>query len=342
MIKQQTKRRTMLHRHPIAAIMIALCAVLSFGVTSVYADDNNDAAKETSAEETVAKEGSAIEISPLTKRVALKAGEAYSSSIAVRNTGTEAVTIRVYAAPFSVSEDGDTQVFDAETSYTQISRWITVKKEDDSYDSVASFELNSQEDKTIEYRISVPEDVPGGGQYAVLFVEAMLEDNSENKIQIISRAGMTIYATMPGEPNRSVSVGDTSVNSIVTDGNIGVQTHVKNDGNIDFQTSVEINAYSIFGKKLYSNTVLVSILPEKSKTIFAHWENAPTFGLYRLEYSISALDIYTASSRIILVMTPLVMTLAIILFVGTIVGIVYLIRHRSAHKKSEGPSIIIG
>ncbi|MBR3318928.1 hypothetical protein IKG06_00270 [Candidatus Saccharibacteria bacterium] len=331
----------MLHRRSIATIVIALCAAFLSGVTQVYADDNN-ATNETPVEETVQKEGSAIEISPLSKRVVLKAGGSYDSSITVRNIGIDAIAIRVYAAPFSFSEDGDTQVFDKDTSYTQISRWITVKKDDGSYDATASFELEPQKDKVIDYKISTPEDVPGGGQYAVLFVEAMLKDNFENKIQIISRAGMTIYATMPGEPNRSVSVGDTNVNSIVADGNIGVQTHIRNDGNIDFQTSVEINAYSIFGKKLYNNTTLVSLLPENSKTIFARWENAPSFGLYRLEYAISALDIYTTGSRIVLAMSPFVMTLAIILLLGTTIGIAYLIRQRSARKRNEGPSIIIG
>ena len=332
----------MLHRYSIATIIVALFAALSFGTTTVYADGNNDATEQPVAEETVPSEGAAIEISPLTKRVALKAGDAYTSSISVKNTGNEAATISVYATPFSVSEDGETQVYDAETAYTQISRWITVKNDEDSYESKASFRLEPGDNKTVDYKISVPEDVPGGGQYAVLFVEALPEDKSENKIHISNRAGMTIYATMPGEPNRSVHLGETSVNSIVTDGNIGVLTHVKNDGNIDFQTSIELSAYSIFGKQLYNDSVLVSIFPESSKTIFAHWENAPTFGLYRLEYSISALNVYTTGSRIILAMTPLVMIFAIILLLGTIIGVVYLIRRRSTNKKSDGPSIIIG
>lgn len=329
----------MIHRHFIAAIITILCAVLSFGVATVYADD---AADQPAAGETVPKEGAAIEISPLTKRVALRAGQEYASSISVKNTGDEATTISVYATPFSVSEDGETQLFDAETSYTQISRWITVKNNEGSYEPKVTFRLKPGDDKTIDYKISVPEDVPGGGQYAVLFVESLPEDKSENKIHISSRAGMTIYATMPGEPNRSVHLGDINVNSIVTDGNIGVQTYVQNDGNIDFQTSVEISAYSIFGKQLYKDSVLVSIFPESSKTIFAHWENAPTFGLYRLEYAISALNLYTTGSRIILAMTPFVIVLAIILLLATAIGVVYLIKHRSASKKSDGPSIIIG
>lgn len=332
----------MLHRHSIVAIIIALFATLSFNVAAVYADDNNDAIDQPAAGETIAKEGATIEISPLTKRVALKAGEAYTSSINVKNTGTEATTISVYAAPFSVSEDGKAQVFDTETTYTQISRWVTIKNSEDSYESKASFKLEPGDDNIIDYKISVPEDVPGGGQYAVLFVETLPEDKSEDVIHISSRVGMTIYATMPGEPNRSVHLGDTSVNSIVTDGNIGVQTHVKNEGNIDFQTSVEVKAYSIFGKQLYSDSILASVLPESSKTISVYWKNAPTFGLYRLEYAISALDIYTTGSHIILVMTPLVMILAIILLLGTIIGIAYLVRRRSANKKSDGPSIIIG
>ena len=325
----------MLHRYPILIAIIAACSLFLTSVTPVFAEE--------AIEEVVSNEGkSVLEITPVTKRLALSASETHDSTISVTNTGSENVTIHIYAKPFSTNKDGTTQDFDTETTYTQISRWITIKTGEGAYEPEATYRLTPQETKVIDYKITAPEEVPGGGQYAVLFVETEPpETDSKNAIQTISRVGMTIYATMPGEPRRSVHIEGIDVSSLVLNQGIGTQTRVKNEGNIDFQASIDIKVSSVFGKQLYTNTVIASIFPESTKTIYAGWEDTPRFGLYRVEYSISALDISANGSQFVLVLTHATMVLGIILITAAIASVIYLIKRKTANDENA-PDICIG
>ncbi len=325
----------MLHRCSIIITTVTACIFFLASAIPAYADD--------AIEEVIPTEGkSVLEITPVTKRLALNANETHNSTIKITNTSSEDVTVHIYARPFSTSEDGETQDFDTETAYTQIARWITIKTEIDTYEPEAIYSISSQETKTIEYKISAPEEVPGGGQYAVLFVEAEPpEKNLENTIQTISRVGMTIYATMPGEPKRSVHIEGISIGSLILNQPISTHTRIKNEGNIDFQTSIDIKISSIFGKQLYANTVIASIFPESTKTIYTGWDDSPKFGIYRIEYSISALDISANGSQFVLVLTPFTLILAIILAIVAIISIFYLVKRKAANDE-DAPTICIG
>ncbi|MBR5389208.1 hypothetical protein IK146_01465 [Candidatus Saccharibacteria bacterium] len=324
----------MLRRHFITAILIAICSVFLISPAPVSAEDSVE-------ESSVNERRPALEITPVTKRVALNANETHDSTLNVTNIGSNNISIRIYAKPFSTRSDSEVQDYETDTNYTQISRWITIKSENGAYETEVIYTLSANETKAIEYKINVPEDVPGGGQYAVLFVEAIPDGDAEDNIQTISRVGMTIYATMPGEPKRSVHIGNTSIDAFILNGGVSTQTRINNDGNIDFQASIQLNVYSLFGKQLYSNNVVSAILPESSKTIYAGWEEAPKFGIYRIEYSISALDVYTTGSRYILVMTSTTLIVAIALTIAAILSMTYLIKRRS-NKSKNAPDIRIG
>ncbi len=326
----------MLHRHSAMIAIITICSFLLISATPAHADDV--------IEEVVPTGGkSVLEITPVTKRLALNADETHDSTMKVTNTGSEEVTVHIYAKPFSTSEDGETQNFDTETTYTQIARWITIKTESGAYEPEAVYSIPPQEAKTIDYKISTPEEVPGGGQYAVLFVEAEPpEGNTKNVIQTISRVGMTIYATMPGEPKRAVHIEGINVGSLILNQAISTQTRIKNEGNIDFQASIDIKISSIFGKQLYANTVISSIFPESIKTIYAGWDDSPKFGVYRVEYSISALDISASGSHFVLVLTPTTLILAISLIILAIISIIYLAKRKVAANNENAPTICIG
>ena len=94
----------------------------------------------------------------------------------VKNIGTKGLRYRVYASPYVVKGENYDLDFseEASTSYTQISRWITILGEDGSYAKEAEFAIEPGETQTIHYRIDVPEDVPGGAQYAVIWAQTIV------------------------------------------------------------------------------------------------------------------------------------------------------------------------
>ncbi len=319
--------------------LIIIASLSLFLVTNnsiVHAEEQND---EESQTETKTVPTLSLEITPVSKRIGLDPGQTKDYTITVKNHGTSSTSFSVYATAYSNGDDGETQDFETQTNYTQISRWITIKSDGGSYSERDSFKIEANETKTITFRVTVPEDAPSGGQYATLFVQSDPSTHAENAIETISRAGIVIYATISGETKRAAQLGEIDSASVSIGKSINIKSTVKNIGNIDFQTSTDITVSSVFGKELYHNTTVASILPENSKTVYTEWSDTPSFGIYRLNYAITALDINATGSQWVLVLSPLSLALAIVLVILTIIAIVYLIRRHSAKNDAD---IIIG
>jgi len=328
-------------------LFLAILASLSFFVIAnqplAYAEESEQPESESQQkqEETETQPSSnlSLEITPVSKRIGLDPGQTKDYTITVKNHGADSTSFSVYATAYSNGDDGESQDFETQTSYTQISRWITIQASDGSFVERSSFKIGAGETKTVTFRVTVPEDAAGGGQYATLFVQSDPSAHKENSIETISRAGIVIYATISGETKRAAQLGDITSSSVSIGKNIDIKSTVKNIGNIDFQASTEITVSSVFGKELYRNTVIASILPENSKTVYTEWNDTPSFGIYRLNYTISALDINASGSQWVLVLSPLSLALAIVLVILTIIAIVYLVKRHSAKNDAD---IIIG
>ena len=294
----------------------------------VYADERSDSAPESQNPVS----GAVLELTPVTMRLALVAGEEKTSTLTLKNTGAEPLDLKIYAMPYSNGDDGESQDFETESTYTQISRWITIKKDDGSYDREIAVAINPKEEKEIAYKISVPESAPGGGQYATIIVEIVPEKVPEDMIQTISRAGMVIYANVEGETQRIAAISDIKTAMTAIGKNIGINFTVSNNGNIDFQATTTIRVSSLGGKILFDNTTVSSVLPENSKTIISEWGDTPRFGIYRLDYVIDALDIHVEGGLYVLSLTPLGLGFLIVFLVLTAIAVFYLLKKHTTDK----------
>ena len=311
-------------------IAIFLSLVLGLNAITFAFADEEPASEEP---EPSAVPGAVLELTPVNRRMALDLGETREDAITIKNVSDEKVSLSVYVTPFSNGDGGETQDFETETKYTQISRWMKVKDEGGEYMDKVELSLGPKESRKIGYIINVPESAPSGGQYASVVSElAPAEGGNETDIKTISRVGMVLFATIAGETNRSAQITDIEAQVAAINNNIGVKFTVKNSGNIDFQASAEIAVSSIFGKELYRNSSLVSVLPENSKTVVAEWGETPGFGLYRLDYNINALDINATGHQYVLVMSPLLLAAFIIVIIGAAVSIFYLVKKHTIDK----------
>ena len=273
-------------------VVIVLFALCFFFTNSTYAEPTEDNELSTAA---------TIEISPVIKRIKLNPNEKQEGTITVKNTSKEPLKVAIYATPYSDNEDG-TRNFEATTSFTQLSQWITIKSPTGEYQKSVNYTIYSNETKDISYKISIPE-FAGGGQYAVLFVETVPDDNTSNPIQTSSRVGMTIYATINGEIIRSAEISEIHAGT-TSDKKIGVQAKIITAGNIDFQASINLTVSSAFGKTLYNDSVIQAIFPETTREVNITWKDTPFFGLYRISYTVKALDEVKTEERLVLV-TPI-------------------------------------
>ena len=313
------------------AIFISSLSLIAFGFFSTPAI----------AEE---EQGTVMELNPVSARFALSPGETKERTYEVKNTSSEPYSIKVYAKPYSAKGDEYSLDFETETTYTQLSRWVSIENADEEYVEEAEFTIEPGETKTIRYRIEVPEDVAGGGQYASLFSEILPNKNNEGSgITTASRGGIILYAVIDGETRSGVKLGDIGVKSLVTAGNIGVYANIENTGNVVLQSSTTITVSSLFGKELYTDTVISEVLPETTRKVYIEWGNTPFFGLYRLHYLISALGTEAESNQIILVIPTIALIVVVILLVSTIVLIIIYSRKKKENRsKHKQPNIIIG
>lgn len=266
-------------------------------------------------------------ISPVSVRLSLEAGKSVEESFTISNTGSSPFSVRVYASPYTTGNADYDNDFETETKYTQISHWISFLDAEGKSVDKPVFALEPGQSIEVSYRIDVPEDVPSGGQYACIFTEALNNDATAG-IKTVTRAGLIVFGNIAGETRRQSKIGDVNINSELFKGNVVVTTNVENTGNIDFQTSVDISIQSVFGKELYSDRQIYTVLPETTRNIISEWNETPFYGLFRLRTKVTALSTEMESERYILVMPPIMIAFTIVLIVGIIISLTVYLKHK--------------
>ena len=311
----------------LAAAVLSLGSLLSF-VPSVGAED--EGAKDSQ------KPAVWLQISPVSNKVTLVAGEKNEYNFTVSNIGSETFSYHVYAAPYSVTDEEYNVNFSNETNRTQISRWIKFYDAENKLTDKAGFTIKSGEKQTINYQIAVPEDVPAGGQYATIFAES---DETEGElsgsgIKTVSRVGLIVYGRTDGETEDKATITDFNIPTFLTSGKISADSRVENYGNTDFETVYEFEVSSIFGKQLFVKNNAYNILPDTARRVKTEWEETPMMGFYKVHYKVSALDgaVTEDKTKIVVIMPIWMIIISIILLTFIVVWVIILIRKRKERK----------
>jgi hypothetical protein len=266
------------------------------------------------AEETAA-EGS-LGIDPAKQEIDIDAGKVSEGSFKVISTWSAPLKVRVYAEPLPLSENGAPDK-EAETMRTQIARWVAFDTDELTIPAGGQVE--------VPYRVSVPEDIPDGGQYAVLFVEEA-EPRGEG-VNVISRVGMLLYAHPLGRTRESGEVLSADLGGFWRlHGPVTTSAETLNSGNVDAEFTAELSVRDrLSGRALYrSDAAPVVLLPGARGELTASWETVPVFGLFRITQTIKGPGLESAGSRTIIVapLWALIAALALIAFI--VVQAIYL------------------
>lgn len=285
-----------------------------------------------------------LSISPVTKVLNIEGGKSYDTDVfTVKNISSEEASFRVYAAPYSASDENYNMSFSNETKYTQISRWISFKDKAGNYVNEATFTVPGCTEETISYKIDTPYSIPNGGQYAVIFAEGINNSNGGG-IKAVSRVGLVIYGRATGETINTAEISgltilknaDESLNSKdgkkITNAVIHASAVVKNTGNVDINTRTTVTVKNIFGGELYKNTANTSVLPDSTRKIVDVWEETPYFGLFWVSYSVNAANASEEITQLVL-MLPLPILVVILVLVAVVVfWIIVMVKKRRERK----------
>jgi len=290
--------------------------------------------------DTYAEEGQAntpavwLQISPVSNRVSLSKGGEYDYSFTVSNIGSEAFGYHVYAAPYSITSEDYAVSFSTETNRTQVARWIKFHTENGEYSDTASFKIEPGETQSVSYRITVPDDIPDGGQYACIFAESDETEGSVSGsgIKTVSRVGLIVYGRTDGNTVDKAEIKDVQIPGFMTSGKITTESKVINAGNTDFEAVYSLNIKSIFGRQLYEKNNSYNVLPDTERRVHMDWEGTPFMGIFQVHYVVRALDQIEETTRLVVIMPIFVIVLSIILLTLIIIWIIILIRKRRERK----------
>ena len=290
--------------------------------------------------------GTSISLSPVSKVLQLSSNESYEETINVKNNGSENMEIEVYAAPYSYvySEEEDVYKlgFSKENNYTQITRWITFKDANGNWNAKGKYTIKPNEAMDIAYKVTTPDNIPAGGQYAVIFAHSLTSTSTINGIKTEASPGMILFGrSTEGEAITSAEITNMSIelknNEETKSNNFFASAKVKNNGNLDFSAvgKLKVDAIIGFGSYETPNTgtnATTSIIPEVELAVSDEWKESPSFGIYKATWTVQAGDQTEVVEKIIFLNPVLFIFLTIILLTIIIGGAIIVIRKRKERR----------
>ena len=300
---------------------------LGFLIPSTYATDvtENDVATATS-----------IKLAPTSKILNISSGSVYDDNFEVTNDGEAEIKVEVYAAPYSYvysdTEDLYKLGFNNENNFTQISRWITFKTSSGAYAEKPIYTIAPGETTTIDFRISTPENIPAGGQYAVIFVHGLSNmAPTTSGIRTEASPGIVVYGrSTEGEVTVSSEISEIKINQ-----DFSASAKIKNTGNIDFTATGTLKIEPIlFGESYQTPDIAsrLSVIPDAELIISDIWENKPNLGVFKATYTVTAGEATETVERTIWLIPIWLITLIIILLTILTIWIIMNIRRRKARR----------
>lgn len=324
-------------KRKVAVLLLTIMALAGVAMPAgvVFAEDGEAA---TSA--------NALEITPSGTRLTLSPGDLLEGNaehcpkenddgcaITVKNIGTDPIRYKVYTSPYAVKGENNELSFaeEASTTYTQLSRWITIKDADGNYVDEAMFSVQPGEKQTVHYRVTVPESIPGGSQYAVIWAQ-IVNDSEGGGIETVGQVGAVLTGRSTEDTRETADILEYDFKKFTFGGPLDASATVQNTGNVDFAIKYYYTARTIFGKELYSFEDIAAAYPDTTYHIGMEWEEPPFLGIFQVEWRVVAADQERTESAIVVIMPIIVIIVVVLLLTVLIIWTIIIIRKRKERK----------
>ena len=275
-----------------------------------------------------------LQISPTVARLSLNPGETHTGSFQVINSGLSEFDYTIYIKPYQVNSENYDPNFELDVPRTQITRWIDLAS--------TSGTLASMEIQEIEFSINVPQDVPAGGQYAVIFVETgeKLPPDSSS-IAIRQRLGYLIFSSIAGTTQEGGQLLEASIPRFWTKPPIQSSSLIENSGNTDFVVNYHLQIDTLSGQEKASISREYTLLPETKRLVNLDWADAPIFGIYQATQTEEFLGQTFTQSATVFIAHPVIIavtttTLVILIITITVIRLVNRRRRERSNSSAAG------
>lgn len=186
-----------------------------------------------------------IQVSPTRFDYKLGPSAKTEGTLKLKNFAKDEYKVKVYAEDFYVEDyTSDAKFFVPDNAHPllkyDIIKWIKIDEE--------NFRMAPDEAKEIHFKIDVPEGLPTGGYYGVIFVEHEEPGSEENAVMVKSRVGVLLsFAVQGKEPiKQDAELKDfRATKKIFWDNPAGLIADVYSSGNMHFKMSGQIDIYNL-------------------------------------------------------------------------------------------------
>ena len=284
-------------------------------------------------------DSNSMTVSPPYQKMILTPGETYTNSISVSNSvnSTRDLKYSLAVGSFSQKKGADPDAKDdygsldhiSVSSYNQIMEWIKLDKE--------SGTIAPGESENIGYSIEVPENAPGGGQYATILVidETTSGLPGEGNISIDQKFQFAsiIYAEVAGETRTEGEIMSNDISPFLLSSPLEATSMVKNNGNVHTMAQYTLQVWPMFGdEEICTNeeepeTSL--ILPETER-YHSQTCDLPSVGIFRAKQVVKIFGEESTVEKMV-VICPLWLLFLIVFVIAAL--IIWLVMRIRAHKK---------
>ena len=272
-------------------------------------------------------------VTPMSQKISLKAGETYEGLITVANpaASTEDFYFRVSVSPYSVSGENYVQDFSTKSDWSRIVEWITLDAD--------GGKLAPNETTKIGFKVKVPKDAPGGGQYAAIAITSNnpAKENQNGTIQNIYEMASLIFADIDGETKHEGKVLEHQIPGFVASGKPTVVTKLSNEGTVHEIAKIKISVKNNITGEIVSpgendqGAVEAIIMPQSIRMFSQEISNLPALGVFEVSESISYLNDEINVSNIMIV-CPIWFIVLVFATIVSLISMVFYGRHLR-HKK---------
>ena len=275
-----------------------------------------------------------LQISPTTLDLSLTPGESSTDTFDVVNTGAKAYDFEIGVSPYSVTDENYDADYTTMTEYNSIVDWITFSRTEGH--------LEPGEKAEIEVTVTVPEDTPSSGQYALIYAQLVKDEESAEGegttagTSITQRVGIKVFSEVEGNTRREGQVLETKIPTILFNPPITATSLVENTGNVHATAYYTLQVFPLFGdEEVYTNEenpATLTILPETQRFNSISWDGAPQLGIFRVRETVTILDDTQTIEKIVF-LCPIWFLFLILLI---IFFVIFWLVSRARSRKSTG------
>lgn len=271
---------------------------------------------------------------PMSQRFNLTPGGSVKGKITIVNPAdaTEDFHYQVSVTPYGVSDENYTADLTTDSNRTMISKWIKI----DEPKGV----IKPNESKDVTFTINVPNDAPGGGQYATI---AIASDESSAKdegvaVQNVFEMASVVYGLVAGETTHEGKIIENNVPGFVVNNPVMLGAVISNGGNVHEDASFVIAVSNFFTGQVILPTeeddgqYSELIMPETTKNIEREVSGMPALGVMKISQTIYYQgEVSTVEKNVII--CPIWFLILLIATICAIVATIVLIAKK--HRKNK-------